>query len=288
MKRDVVYILLICLLLLKMSHEALKYRNMAPPPPIQHEDVERHHYDVMIVFPFKNRDHHKRRMVHYLGNYTNVRFPNTSFLFVVADQMDDELFSRSWVFNAGVLAAEKMGFTSTCVIIHDVDRFPHNNAPTVPYDTCEMPTQLCSENDEWPKKGVPYLEFAGGIVTMKREHWRKINGMSNKYRGWGGEDDDMFVRLKRNNLLDPKTRLITRPPKGHGRFGAFPVNHHHTRDENKLAYNHNVQLLKQLKGFPNAWKDDGFSDCKFRIGNVKHDRVTWDHVETIQISLTLN
>jgi len=42
---------------------------------------------------------------------------------------------------------------------------------------------------------VPYYGIFGGVTAFKREHFEYVNGFSNQFYGWGGEDDDMFNRL---------------------------------------------------------------------------------------------
>lgn len=34
----------------------------------------------------------------------------------------------------------------------------------------------------------------GGATAIKVDHYKKVNGHSNKFWGWGGEDNDMEVR----------------------------------------------------------------------------------------------
>ena len=44
---------------------------------------------------------------------------------------------------------------------------------------------------------LPYKELYGGVSALKKEHFERVNGFSNKFFGWGGEDDDMWVRYGR-------------------------------------------------------------------------------------------
>ena len=46
----------------------------------------------------------------------------------------------------------------------------------------------------------------GGVVTIRPEMFRKINGFPIVFFGWGGEDDDMSARLGNSTFI--KFRLI--------------------------------------------------------------------------------
>ena len=41
---------------------------------------------------------------------------------------------------------------------------------------------------------LPYLNLIGGVLTLPLQHFLRVNGFSNMFWGWGGEDDDMFER----------------------------------------------------------------------------------------------
>ena len=41
---------------------------------------------------------------------------------------------------------------------------------------------------------MPYEGIFGGITALLPEHFKKMNGFSNDYWGWGGEDDDFAYR----------------------------------------------------------------------------------------------
>ena len=47
---------------------------------------------------------------------------------------------------------------------------------------------------------LPYDEIFGGVTALSVEHFEFINGFSNQYWGWGGEDDDIGKGLRINNM----------------------------------------------------------------------------------------
>lgn len=47
---------------------------------------------------------------------------------------------------------------------------------------------------------LPYAGIFGGVCAISREHFELLNGFSNMFFGWGGEDDDMYNRISHHNL----------------------------------------------------------------------------------------
>ena len=41
---------------------------------------------------------------------------------------------------------------------------------------------------------LPYASLFGGVSAITKDHFKKVNGYSNLFYGWGGEDDEMVVR----------------------------------------------------------------------------------------------
>ena len=41
---------------------------------------------------------------------------------------------------------------------------------------------------------LPYASIFGGVGSFAKADFERINGFSNMFWGWGGEDDDLYQR----------------------------------------------------------------------------------------------
>lgn len=48
---------------------------------------------------------------------------------------------------------------------------------------------------------LPYPAIFGGVSAITKEHFKLLNGFSNSFWGWGGEDDDMSNRIRYHHLF---------------------------------------------------------------------------------------
>ena len=46
---------------------------------------------------------------------------------------------------------------------------------------------------------LPYQNIFGGVIALTHEQFTKMNGFSNRYWAWGGEDDDLSRRARQAN-----------------------------------------------------------------------------------------
>jgi hypothetical protein len=187
-----------------------------------------------------------------------VHHPGVNVTIWGIEQHDSKPFNRAWLTNVGLTEVMKTLPTVQCIVQHDVDRYPKLY---VDYTDCETPIQLSAENDEF-NGGLPYREYAGGVVSLSPKHWKLINGMSNEYHGWGGEDDDLHYRLRENGLLAP-SGSIRRPKKGMGQFSEWHDEDHTVRDKRNKATT--WQMLKEMKQGSTRWKTDGLNTLVYKV-----------------------
>lgn len=260
----------------------------------------------VVIIPFRDRETHLRMFKEFWrwfakeGAVDGQRRVSRWEIFVV-EQFDALTFNRGWNFNVGLAIASAqtmaspditadMGLDFDCAVIQDIDYLPEKG---VDYAKCDVPIQLSAEIDRYNWK-TPYLISAGGIVSASLHHWRTINGFSNEYYGWGGEDDELHHRFRLNDLLygdcypyctdNDTTRgkagiSIKRPPKGHGRFsGKYMHSANHTkRITVNSDYERNLQLLREIHMGAERWRGDGLKNLAFRI--VTRDVDTTDTLE---------
>ncbi len=82
---------------------------------------------------------------------------------------------------------------------------------------------------------MPYPLIFGGIQAFTKQDYIATNGYSNKFYGWGAEDDDLYRRVKNAGFN------VTRPSL---KIGRYKMNryHHHAKKSVKL-HEENKKLL---------------------------------------------
>jgi len=245
----------------------------ALPPPVidaahpcapEEERGVRHH---ALIILFRDREKHLAEFIEHMTAFWAAGDPANKYHVVVVEQDDRDLFNRAWLFDAGLHLAELVVPNLRCAYCHDVDLLPLEG---VSYAGCDVPIHLSSEMDHF-KWGVAYKANSGGVFGARIEDWKSVNGMSVEYVGWGGEDDDLFERMRINGFTkDPWEPH--RPPSGHGRFHANHAHNHvraakptGSRDDASTPFGVMYARLEELKRGSNRWKFDGLSSLRFNV-----------------------
>lgn len=146
---------------------------------------------VAVILPYRDRRVHLKLFLRYMHPFLQKQqLDYTIFLIELAVGIE---FNRALLFNVGFRESLLLD-NFTCFIFHDVDLLPENDR--IFYRCSEnMPRHLSVAVDRMKYK-LPYATIFGGVTAMTREQFEKVNGFSNMYFGWGGEDDDMSVRIR--------------------------------------------------------------------------------------------
>ncbi|CAH8640128.1 unnamed protein product [Schistosoma mattheei] len=155
-----------------------------------------------IIIPYRKREQHLRVLTDHLhGFLRHQRIPYTIF---IIEQTGETKFNRGALLNAGFLEVSKFK-EYDCFILHDVDKLPEDDR--IIYTCGPNPTHLSASLSTFNYKLI-YQRFFGGVVTFTRDQYLKINGFSNLYEGWGGEDDDLLLRVEQSGYNLSRINLL--------------------------------------------------------------------------------
>jgi hypothetical protein len=149
-----------------------------------------------VCVPYRNREEHMNVFVPHLSNFlTKKGIEHTIYL---AHQCDEFLFNRGLMKNI----AAKHAFDDGCdyIVWHDIDMIPEDDSCdySFPEDNPKHIAIRISQSDYQLK----YQEYFGGAVIFSKEQVMKTNGYSNDYWDWGMEDDDLFWRCVKEELVE--------------------------------------------------------------------------------------
>jgi len=164
----------------------------------------------------------------------------TGFNVVIIEQDDNKPFNRGSLANA----AFKI-FNPDYLCVHDVDMIPID----ANYFSEADVTHLATKVEQFGFK-MPYPNYLGGVTIFKNSAFKDINGFSNKYKGWGAEDDDIRSRLMINGYQITRTQNT---------FKSLPHTKAYKQSENELLIKRNRMIYERWFDY----LDSGLSDLGF-------------------------
>lgn len=213
---------------------------------------------VALVIPYRDREEHLRIFLHNL--HPILQRQQLDYGIYVIEEAADMKFNRAMLMNIGYAEALKQ-YDYDCFIFHDVDLIPEDdrNLYTCPEQPRHMSVAINTMNYR-----LPYKDIFGGVSALTKKHMETVNGFSNEFWGWGGEDDDMSNRIRHHGL-----KITRYSPK----IARYTMLKHKKDDPNPDRYN------KLYKG-KYRYKKDGLNNLKYsRIDLVLKKLYTWVLVE---------
>ncbi|CAG5874369.1 beta-1,4-galactosyltransferase 4 [Menidia menidia] len=205
---------------------------------------------VAILIPHRNRERHLLYLLHHLHPF--LQRQQLHYAIYVIQQAGDETFNRAKLLNIGYLEALK-DYIWDCFIFHDVDLVPENDNNL--YICDKQPKHLVVGRNSTGYR-LRYKGYFGGVTAMTRDQFLQVNGFSNNYWGWGGEDDDLRVRVELQKMK------ILRPSADVARYTMV----FHKRDSGNEINNKRMGLLSQTS---HVWKKDGLNSCSYKTLSVE-------------------
>lgn len=200
---------------------------------------------ISIIIPYRNRKHHLRMFLSAIDRHLAKEKISAEILIV--EQSGNALFNRGKLCNIGALQAKFNYY-----VFHDVDMIPGKPCS---YEPLQGVTHLAGSASQFRHK-MPYATYLGGVTMFDRESFNEVNGFSNKYEGWGAEDDDLYQRCVKAGL-----KILNKPY----RFQSLP----HSREKQLV----NIQANRKLLSDGTDMLNDGLLQTDYKIisasGNLK-------------------
>ncbi|XP_075398595.1 beta-1,4-galactosyltransferase 4 isoform X1 [Tenrec ecaudatus] len=206
---------------------------------------------VAILIPHRNREKHLMYLLEHLHPF--LQRQQIDYGIYVIHQAGSKKFNRAKLMNVGYLEALKEE-NWDCFIFHDVDLVPEHDYNL--YRCEDQPKHLVVGRNSTGYR-LRYKGYFGGVTALTREQFFKVNGFSNNYWGWGGEDDDLRLRVELQRMK------ILRPVPEVGKYTMI----FHTRDRGNEV---NIGRMKLLHQVSRVWKTDGLTSCSYKLLSLEH------------------
>lgn len=192
-----------------------------------------------IIVPYRNRKENLSVFIPSMKSFLN----KIDYNLLIVEQYDDKLFNRARLLNIGFEFSKN---NCDYVCFHDVDMIPVK----ADYSYPEVPIHMATNVSQF-RHMLPYENYYGGVNLFNNKDFININGYSNEFWGWGGEDDDMLNRVKNKGY-----ELIRR----HGVYTSIELISGHIKS-NHSNYNNNTKKLEESYNYDM----EGLNTLKYKL-----------------------
>ncbi|GAB6032510.1 CTP synthase 1 [Chamberlinius hualienensis] len=206
-------------------------------------------HKVAIIIPYRDGERHLRLFLNHL--HPILQRQQLDYGIYVIEEAGTTKFNRAMLMNIGFVESLKH-HDFGCFIFHDVDLLPENDLNI--YSCPEQPRHMSVAVDTMNYK-LPYADIFGGVSALSKQQMEKVNGFSNEFWGWGGEDDDMSNRIRYYGYK------ISRYQSS---IAKYKMMKHNKDTPNPDRYN------KLYKG-KSRFKSDGLNSLKYKESGVFED-----------------
>ncbi|XP_070709055.1 beta-1,4-galactosyltransferase 1-like [Pempheris klunzingeri] len=209
---------------------------------------------VAIIIPFRNRHEHLKQWLYYL--HPILMRQQLDYGVYIINQYGDGVFNRAKLLNVGYTEVLKE-YDYECFVFSDIDLIPLDDRNL--YRCFDNPRHLAVAMDKF-NFHLPYKTYFGGVSSLSKSQFLKINGFPNTYWGWGGEDDDIYKRIIFHGMS------VSRPDSVIGKYKMIK----HVRDLHNEPNPKNPHKLGQTKW---TMEKDGINSLNYEVKEIQKEKM---------------
>lgn len=152
---------------------------------------------LIVIIPVRDRE---QQLKEYLQHMIPIfKYQKIDYKIYIVEQVSGKLFNKAKISNVGFLESSKENKDIERYLFNDVDNYPLKKQ-TVKYKT----------DLRYIHHLYGHLHCLGGFFTISKKNFKKMNGYSNDFWGWGGEDIDLKHRAMVHNIDINRNTFIKR------------------------------------------------------------------------------
>lgn len=204
-----------------------------------------------LIIPYRNRQEHLDKNIPILKEYLK----NINNTIYVIEQNDQKPFNRGKLLNIGFDINKEQ---NDYFCFHDVDMVPIN----ADYSYSDSVVHIATRAEQF-NYNMPYPDYFGGVTIFARDTFKKINGFSNEFWGWGAEDDDLRDRCDGEKIKIERRLCIFKSlyHKPSGEINGGKPSSDTIKNRERYFYN-----KKNNKYY---YKEEGLNSLNYKINSIE-------------------
>jgi len=233
--------------------------------------IENLNKKLLITVPYRDREIQYKTFLNHIKMYFNTdkidKFINVKVCFL--EQDNKKPFNLGSLNNAGYLINESY---LDYIVINNVDFLPmlsdysfsENPTLLIKFGFNNLPMKPSKKDCKLIIKAPNIENVFLGSVLLPKNIFKKVNGYSNSFWGWGFEDTDMKKRLDKNKIKI-EYRDGVYQPLFHDNLG-YEVDDNNNSKPSKYHMENQKIFEKKWKNVKN-YLEDGINNFKFKINS---------------------
>jgi hypothetical protein len=252
-QRNIILLLIILILLLCVSYKNRESFNG--------ENINlKNEFKLNVIIPIRNRDEDLNNITDRLEEIFNSQGIHAKYYII--EQSEKNKFNKGKICNAAFIESLKDGFSDN-YLFNDVDVYPQK---TKKNNIIDFKYHQNKKNKNKIRHPYGFSHCLGCLFMVKADTYKKINGFSNKYYGWGGEDHDIQKRAEVLDVDIDRNKFIKRGNKNkiYDDWSKEKISNGNNKTNQDLKF----KLRDSYTRDKNTIKKDGVNNCQYKIVNT--------------------